>query len=68
MTILEYYKLTIGAAREFTKEVETRGKHIKTVWNKEHYAHHKVYEYKGNTYEINDLLGILAIDGETMEI
>ena len=61
MTMNEYYSMSIRAGMELRKQVESLGKFLREEFIPEYYRNSKVYQYRGNVYWIDGILGIIDI-------
>ena len=61
MTMNEYYSMSIREGIELRKAVECFGKFLYKDYIDEYYRNSKVYQYRGNVYWIDGILGIIDI-------
>lgn len=61
MTMLDFYKLSIGESLKLRDKVIVEGTRVGTVFNRETYRNNDLIEYQGNVFQIDSYLGIVDI-------
>ena len=68
MTMLDFYKLSIGKSIDLKYEVAENGVIAGTKWNKETYRNNILMKYKGDLFQIDSVLGIVDINDTAKDI
>ena len=68
MTMKDFYMMKISEGGELRKKVETEGKRITRIWNSETYRYNVIYNYNGDSYQIDSQLGIVDVNDTAKEL
>ena len=62
MNMIDYYKLTISDSIDLKNEVVKNGKKVNKIFNNNTYRYNDLIEYRGDTFQIDSVIGIVDIN------